>query len=629
VTFTLVIILALATAVTASQATRRARNEQDAGRALRAAESGVHDFLTRLRMNPSYLTLPGTSEHSYCSNPAAATPSPIEFVADLCGWDDTTPLGWATPDGRTDQSFGDAQFHYEILEVDLKRKSIVMESVGRSTFVESSDASSPINTVYRAVRARIAVPAPTDYLYWSDYELADPSDWTTYPDNVRYGGSQNTSSSCGGTWTPNTENTELRYGWQPVTPEKPERSFLYSDRSYPCFQPSFTSQDVLEGPVHSNDAIRSDGATFRGEFTTANPECTSANEDYPESCLDPVANVATFDWESVNASQPAAVTEWEPQEFVEVLNLDARSSVEGVGCRYIGATRIVFEGDTMRVWSKDTTSPRTGCGEAAQLTSPNGNGAVVPIPEDGLIYVANNPAAGEGSQISAGQIGGPASRKLPLGSTTSTDTTQELAMTHPEKFSGRGNVYVEGTLSGRVTVAAETGIVITGDLLVGDAEADMIGLAAGTSVEVFNPLMLHTETVTVDGYTMEVPKDSFLAEGWPTHYESEPGQFDDRPTEGLTVAAAIFAARGSFRVQNWNAEPLGELFVYGSVAQRFRGVVAEEDAEGDVTAGYAKRYVYDPRFRRERPPHTVFLGEQWGIGWTEEGPVPAHVSEVG
>ncbi|MDR0432458.1 MAG: hypothetical protein LBH48_03990, partial [Bifidobacteriaceae bacterium] len=90
-----------------------------------------------------------------------------------------------------------------------------------------------------------------------------------------------------------------------------------------------------------------------------------------------------------------------------------------------------------------------------------------------------------------------------------------------------------------------------------------------------------------------------------------------------------FAADGSFRVQNWDAGGVrGNLCVFGSVAQRFRGVVALEDGAGKVTAGYSKHYIYDPRYRRERPPHTAFLGDWLAIDWTEERPTADHIWEA-
>jgi Tfp pilus assembly protein PilX len=621
VSFFLVMAMAATTAAFVTTSTRRARHEQDSGRALRAAESGIHDFLTRLRMNPDYLAVPGDADGSFCENPAAPTSDPIDLVAGLCGWDAATPTGWVAPDGGAADSFDRPQFHYEIVEVDLERKSVLIESTGRSSAAATSSESSDLTTVYQTLRARVAVPAPSDYLYWSDFELADPTDRTTYPDNDTYAGAQNTSTMCGAGWAPNAPTGDLGYGWQDGIPT---RLYTVDGAARDCQQPGFTAQDVLEGPVHSNDMIRARGATFRGEFTTAYPKCSPSEPDYPNSCLDPAASDGVFDWEAVGASPPAVTGQWTPKEFVEVVNLGDTSDSQGVGCRYVGATRIVLQGESMRVWSADTASPT--CGEdTSVLRDPAGPGVVVAIPADGLVYVANDTTSDdERTQIEPGQIGD----GLPLGSRTASAITLEAAMAYPEKYSGLGNAYIQGSLVGRLTVATQAGIVITGDVTVEDPAADMLGLSAGTFVELYNPLMTHQEYFSFDGVTYPRPLATYVESGWPARLPRSAAMTAHCPADSLTVAAAVFAARGSFRVQNWNAGGMrGGLCVFGSVAQRFRGVVALEDGSGSVLAGYAKHYIYDPRLRRERPPHTVFLGDWWAISWTEERPTPDYVKE--
>ncbi|MDR1293729.1 MAG: hypothetical protein LBK59_02030, partial [Bifidobacteriaceae bacterium] len=344
----------------------------------------------------------------------------------------------------------------------------------------------------------------------------------------------------------------------------------------------------------------------------------------PNSCLDPAANNAVFDGESVGAAPPGVTTQWTPKEFVEVLNLGDASGADGVGCRYVGATRIVLEGETMRVWSVDTENPT--CGENTDvLRNPVGPGAAVSIPDDGLIYIANDTTGDDKpAQIEPGRIGD----GLPLGIRTASTVKLEAAMAYPEKYSGLGNAYIQGSLVGRATIAAQAGIVITGDLTVIDPAADMLGIAAGTSVEIYNPLMTQEDHMMFDGVDYPIPQTPYVEPGWPAQLAQSPEMTTYCPADSLTVAAAVFAARGSLRVQNWNAGGVrGALCVFGSVAQRFRGVVAQEDGSGTVSAGYAKRYLYDPRFRRERPPHTAFLGEEWAIGWTEEQQVPNHVRE--
>jgi hypothetical protein len=138
------------------------------------------------------------------------------------------------------------------------------------------------------------------------------------------------------------------------------------------------------------------------------------------------------------------------------------------GCDYTGSTRIRFTGDgNMLVWSKNS-NVSSACGGSAPM------GVSVPVPNNEVIYVT---AASSSHQCAAGEIGD----GLPvLG-----DTTMALA----DQACGLGNLYVEGSVKGRVTLAAENDLMISGDITLrgGLNGSDMVGLVAGNSVEVMHP----------------------------------------------------------------------------------------------------------------------------------------------
>ena len=77
-----------------------------------------------------------------------------------------------------------------------------------------------------------------------------------------------------------------------------------------------------------------------------------------------------------------------------------------------------------------------------------------------------------------------------------------LSDSHSKKFDcGLGNVYVEGTVKGRVTIAAENNVVVTGDLGIantalgaatGKDNSDIVGLVAQNSVVVYHPVEVTT-----------------------------------------------------------------------------------------------------------------------------------------
>ncbi len=80
-----------------------------------------------------------------------------------------------------------------------------------------------------------------------------------------------------------------------------------------------------------------------------------------------------------------------------------------------------------------------------------------------------------------------------------------LSDAHSKKFDcGLGNVYVEGTVKGRVTIAAENNVVVTGDLGIantalgadtGKDNSDIVGLVAQNSVVVYHPVEVTSWTV--------------------------------------------------------------------------------------------------------------------------------------
>jgi hypothetical protein len=159
------------------------------------------------------------------------------------------------------------------------------------------------------------------------------------------------------------------------------------------------------------------------------------------------------------------------------LNLDDNSDQMKTypGCDYVGQTRIKFNGTTsMQVWSPGTTAANSAtyatCGGAALSTL---SGASVTVPDAQVIYVGNAPST---HQCKTQEI----SNDLPLAG--------DVNMSQPDQYCGNGNVYVEGQLLGRVTIAAQNSVIITGDLTYKNPTGtDLLGLVAGNYVEVMHP----------------------------------------------------------------------------------------------------------------------------------------------
>jgi hypothetical protein len=135
-----------------------------------------------------------------------------------------------------------------------------------------------------------------------------------------------------------------------------------------------------------------------------------------------------------------------------------------------------------------------------------------------------------------------------------------------------GDVFVQGTLSGGLTIGSDHNVVITDDVTYnnGTSGNDILGLIAQNYVEVYHP-------VDSSGTNLSTV------------------------TKDLTIQAAMLSMTHSFRVQNFDkGATLGKLNVKGVIAQKYRGAV------GTVgSTGYTKNYSYDTRLRYLSPPHFI------------------------
>jgi cytoskeletal protein CcmA (bactofilin family) len=136
-----------------------------------------------------------------------------------------------------------------------------------------------------------------------------------------------------------------------------------------------------------------------------------------------------------------------------------------------------------------------------------------------------------------------------------------------------GDVYIQGTLSGRLTVAAANNIYIKGDLIYQDSANDMLGLVAQNYVYIL-------------------------------HYNLS-GQ--DVAPINPEINAAIFALNHSFTYEKYSQGSVkGTLTVRGSITQRFRGPVGTfNPGTGSPVSGYSKNYWYDQRMLYTEPPYFI------------------------
>ncbi len=307
-----------------------------------------------------------------------------------------------------------------------------------------------------------------------------------------------------------------------------------------CVTIVFASSDTVEGPMHTDDATDICGKAYFGRKGHNPPDSVQMNYGEYSSCG---GSEGVF----YNSTG-------KPEVGPELLTPEGDTSlatyVKEGGEEYVGATHIVLNGseNTMTVtnWKKETK--------------------VEPWPENGLVYVrAPNEKEKE-----------PACKYTFHDEAAKTDNKTE-----EEEELHCGDVYVSGTYSKPLTIAGEENVIINGNIYPTSVAGKLgtepsgtatLGLIAGRYVRIYHPI---TNTDCSKANNAE----GSLKNPW--------------------IYAAILSTNHSFAVDNFECgEALGNLNVYGAIAQRFRGIVGIVGG-----SGYVKDYKYDERLAVDEPPY--------------------------
>ena len=134
-----------------------------------------------------------------------------------------------------------------------------------------------------------------------------------------------------------------------------------------------------------------------------------------------------------------------------------------------------------------------------------------------------------------------------------------------------GNVFIEGTFKGNMTVASKGDIYITDDIVYANKTRDMLGLIAENYVYI-------------------------------NHSDSRGRDIAPRDVK---IHAAIFSLNHSFTFERYYRRPTkGTITIFGSIGQRFRGPVGTFSGSRPIS-GYSKDYNYDQRMQYDEPPHFI------------------------
>ena len=349
-----------------------------------------------------------------------------------------------------------------------------------------------------------------DFLYFTDYETSDPAWYALQTQNrpTRNGEVPSktlvewASANCATYWK-DGRGAKLYDGQIQAS----DGSWSNFDRT--CTSIQFAPGDQIKGPLHTNDDLYVCGSPTFGRTSGDKIEVSGRTPNTPgwrPSCSGANPNfVGTFNNSALSLKLPTSNTKL--QQTVDP------------AYRFTGTTRITLNGANMLV-----TNQTMGLNNVSK-----------PLPPNGVVYVEDG-VCGEGYE----------------------------PLTPYASPAGCGDVWLKGSYSQDLTVAAERDVILEDDVI-RTADA-VLGVIGNQFVRVYHPAC-----------------DT-----------SGPGS--------IRIDAAILALNHSFTVDNYFCGgPLGTLTVNGVIAQKFRGPVGTGGTT--VSTGYIKNYNYDDRLGLRQPPH--------------------------
>lgn len=491
----------------------------------------------------------------------------------------------APPDGNTafttwtnvPNSGAAGQFRYAANTTYLASQgAIILTSTGRA------------GKATRTVQATLRRHAFIDYLYFTDYETTDPDAYPT-PNN-----------SNNSTWA--QTNCAMHY---------------YEGRTSSCTDLNFLPNDVINGPLHTNDAILVCGTPAFNAATTTSWTGSSGTM-WRDNTSGGCSGSPSFLTGDPKYADPLTM----PPNNVAI-RADADKSEFGTGCLFTGPTSITLNAaGTMTVVSPFTKSTATSTNNCTggTLASPSTQA----LPANGVVYVQNVPSSSSDPNYTATCPSGVT--QLKSGTTSGTTVSHPLGYPQLNDITTYGcmdgDVFIQGTLKGRLTVAADSDVNIIGNLSYqgGSGGSDMLGLIANNYVQIYHPVdssFSSSSQSYCDGNYVEYPNNSN------TYYCNLKLPGGTTAFRNPQINAAILAVAHSFRAQNYGYgedTPLGTLSVYGAIAQKFRGAVTISGQ-----SGYVKSYSYDSRLKYQSPPRFLSpVAAAWHtVTWIEQTPVYA------
>ncbi|CAG4930778.1 pilus assembly PilX N-terminal domain-containing protein [Acidithrix sp. C25] len=495
------------------------RGSQDYQSALGAAESGVTDYLNR--MNQIALNQAG----NYWKYSASNLPPDGNGAF----------TGWVAVPGSTNE-----YFHYTPDASNTASTGIVYLT---STGIALHGAQTQTRTIKVALRTNGFL----DYLLMTDTMMVDPSLAPNF--DSAFNSAKAATTECGYKFSQPNDNAagspadsdSDSYSYDQNT-TGPERYTCYGLINY------YGTGQIFNGPLMTNDMYYLYGTPQFNARVYSGSTTTSGYSSHPY-WIDP--QNAYFDMNS--SDNPTFIHPGDPSHQPALVfptnNSSLANAAKAGGCIYYGPTSIVFLGSSMSVYSPETSSSATNAG-----CTGSGN---LPLPANGAIYVNSLPS---------GQSC-PVNTQITVGG-NSFDCSQ-------------GEVAVQGTITGGITVGSYNNIYIDGNLEYtncgSSSSNDVLGLVAQSFVKV-------SSNFANDNIT---PDNCF-----------------SQPSTNPVIMAAILTLNDSFEVQHfWDTSRgvLGTIYLDGSLAGKYADIEGSFN-NGATVSGYNTTYTYDPRLAYLTPP---------------------------
>jgi Tfp pilus assembly protein PilX len=575
---------------------RPAKHDEDRKIAYAAAEAGIQNYLFHLVQDENYW--------SKCTN----VPAPSAVNQRWSGTGADTRTRWLNVPGST------ARYAIELMPANGATSCVAgtqssMTDATTGTFRIRSTGQAGTSGPRRSIVATFRRASFLNYIYFTDLETQDPALYTIgaqgrptrenqrsgtpkppQRDVVQWG-----TETCAKTYwykgrgsipafngdPPNAGKLSVFNFWQSFSRTCGEINFLGpSSPTDGNSAPAASDEDVVNGPLHTNDELLLCGYARFGRSPQDSIEVSG-----PGRSLTTRETTATVGWRqnttsgcgssapNVNFTTTGTLKSklgiWRPNAPTLTLppsNAALRKETDPA-YRFKGLTKITMNGTTMTVTGRRE--------DGTQLTN-----AVVPIPSDGSIYVShdNDPLTGTGPSLVGGGCGATYNPVAPYGT---------IALPVPP---GCGNLEIQGTYSVSVTVGAENDIIVKDDVRRSGTADVLLGMVSNNFIRVYHPVK------------NVVPNSS-------GGYDCTN---DGGPAPNVTVDAAILSLAHSFIVDNYFCgATIGTLTVNGAIAQKFRGPVGTSLGNTAVT-GFTKTYAYDDRLRFRSPPRFI---DPVAAGW--------------